>query len=178
MFDDIWGIPRYSENIRDGNISRKLAENALFKRMIDCEIVLRFFAYRETKNVKGSVSKILGDCMSKYQDLSESKSDDFRSLLISRLEASSEIFEDNVFRIKDAKGRLKLSQPLFDAVMVAVDQEYASVSNFISKRKKIQKKLFEALKDEENFKLITGKIGTAPSIRKRAEFIRNLMLNV
>ena len=116
--------------------------------------------------------------MSKYQDLSESKIDDFRSLFISRLEASSEIFEDNVFRIKDAKGRLKLSQPLFDAVMVAVDQEYASVSNFISKRKKIQKKLFEALKDEENFKLITGKIGTAPSIRKRAEFIRNLMLNV
>lgn len=177
LFDDIWGIPRYSENIRDGNISRKLAENALFKRMIDCEIVLRFFAYRETKNVKGSVAKILNDCMSKYQDSHESHIDDFRSLFMTRLEASAEIFEDNVFRIKDSKGKLKLSQPFFDAVMVAIDQEYSNVSNFISKRKQIQKKLFTALKNEENFNLITGKIGTAPSIRKRAEFIRDLMIN-
>jgi uncharacterized protein with ParB-like and HNH nuclease domain len=177
LFDDIWGIPRYSENIRDGNISRKLAENALFKRMIDCEIVLRFFAYRESKYVKGSVSKILDNCMSRYQDASSEKLKELEELFISRLQASQEIFQDNVFRIADNKKKLKLSQPLFDAVMVAVDNEYAHVNEFVKKRGNIQAKFFEELEDEDNFKLVTGKLGTAPSIKKRAEFISNLLHN-
>ena len=46
-----------------GHISAALAENTLFKRMIDCELVLRFFAFRDERAIKGSVKSILDRCM-------------------------------------------------------------------------------------------------------------------
>src|SRR2546421_3822019 len=47
LFDRIWEIPAYEEHYRknEGFISSGLAENKLFQRMTDCEIVLRFFAF-------------------------------------------------------------------------------------------------------------------------------------
>ncbi|UQS92430.1 DUF262 domain-containing protein [Pseudomonas chlororaphis subsp. piscium] len=41
-FNDLLGMPRYDDNIIRGQISSDLAENPFFKRMIDCELVLRF----------------------------------------------------------------------------------------------------------------------------------------
>src|SRR5262245_61844328 len=48
QFDEIWDIPPYEDHYRpdQGYIGPELADNRLFKRMTDCEIVLRFFAFR------------------------------------------------------------------------------------------------------------------------------------
>jgi len=65
LFDEIWGIPPYEDHYRkeEGYISAELADNKLFRRMKDCEIVLRFFAFRNVEAIKGSVRSILDNFM-------------------------------------------------------------------------------------------------------------------
>ncbi|WP_167615873.1 DUF262 domain-containing protein [Maribellus sediminis] len=173
LFDDIWEIPRYSDNIRGGQISKNLADNSLFKRMNDCEIVLRFFAFRVKSNVRGAVKKILDNCMIRYQKLDESELDKLRGLFLTRLNAAYEIFQERTFKVRDNRGRLRHSQPLFDAVMVALDREFDLVPTLIGKREEIIHSLDEKLKDVKTYELIVGKLGTAPSILERAKFMQD-----
>lgn len=45
LFTKIWQIPAYDRNVdKHGNISAALRDNSLYRRMQDCEIVLRFFS--------------------------------------------------------------------------------------------------------------------------------------
>jgi hypothetical protein len=176
-FDDLWEIPRYSENIRGGQISKALAENALFKRMTDCEIVLRYFAFKDKTKVKGSVKKILDDCMEREQNMSEEMAKEQESLFIQRLNACHNIFEANTFRLPEDKSTPKLSQPLFDAVMVAVDRLYSRKDELIAKRKKIQTAFSKELKETANYELVVGKPGTADAIKRRADFVFDFLNN-
>lgn len=176
-FDDLWEIPRYSENIRGGQISKKLAENALFKRMSDCEIVLRFFAFRDKTKIKGAVKKILDDCMEREQNISINQAKAYETLFIERLNACKNIFESTTFKLPEDKSSMKLSQPLFDAVMVAVDRLYSRKDELIPKRKKIQSDFSKALKDKNNYELVVGKPGTADAIKRRSDFVFDFLNN-
>lgn len=174
LFDDIWEIPRYSDNIRGEQISKKLCENSLFKRMIDCEIVLRFYAFRQKSYVKGSVKKILDDCMVRNRNLTDEQISDYRMLFLTRLEAAYSIFRDRTFRIIDQQyGKPRLSQALFDAVMIAIDREYQLVPLLIERRKIVISSLDKKLEETKIYELVTGKLGTAPAIIGRANFIQD-----
>lgn len=173
LFDEIWEIPLYSQHIRGEHISKELAENALFKRMTDCEIVLRFFAFRIDANVKGSVKNILDNSMEDMKDKGDVSEE--RKLFLTRLEACRAIFEDKVFRIPDTKSNLKLSQPLFDATMIAVDRLYDFWDTFIERKRKIQSDLIKKLKDKDTYDLIVGKPGTAKAIKDRANFMKEFL---
>lgn len=175
LFDDIWEIPRYEDNIRGEQISKKLAENALFKRMIDCEIVLRFFAFRVKTFVKGSVKSILDNCMERYQNINVKEQTELKNLFITRLKACSEIFEDKCFKIPEKTGELKLSQPLFDAVMIGVDRLYENKDELIKHKKRIQSGLLKSFENKNTFDLIVGKPGTSQAIKDRAEFIESFL---
>jgi len=59
LFNEMWGIPPYEENFLGDSISPELSMNSLFKRMGDCEIILRFFAFLETSRIRGSIRSIL-----------------------------------------------------------------------------------------------------------------------
>ncbi|EPR69038.1 DUF262 domain-containing protein [Cyclobacterium qasimii] len=172
LFDDIWEIPRYSDNIRGDQINTKLAENSLFKRMTDCEIVLRFFAFRQRSHVKGAVKKILDNCMIRNQSLGPDEITRLSELFISRLEAAKSIFGDRTFRIIDQKGKARLSQPLFDAVMVALDREYDHIETLKKKSKELIASLDRKLLSQKTYELVVGKLGTAPSIKDRADFMQ------
>ena len=58
LFNEIWEIPPYEDNIRGNQITPRLRENRWFKRMSDCEIVLRFFAFRRSSRLRGAVKDI------------------------------------------------------------------------------------------------------------------------
>src|SRR5207249_839876 len=80
LFDQVWEIPPYRDHYRptEGYISQTLAENKLFRRMTDCEIVLRFFALRESSAIRGSVRSILDRCMEANRDPDEDRLQEFR----------------------------------------------------------------------------------------------------
>ena len=174
LFNDTWGIPRYEDNIIDGEVNAKLSSNTYYKRMVDCEIVLRFFAFRQKKYVRGSIKKILDNCMIRNRNAVESEIDSLRQRFISRLHGAYEIFGTDTFIIKDNNGKPKRSLPMFDAVMVAVDQNYDSLDQLVLHRESIKDLLKERIKDQEYFELLTGKVGTAKSIIERAEAVSEI----
>ena len=70
LFTEIWEIPSYAENVdRHGTAAAVLRDNALYKRMLDCQIVLRFFALRDSATIKGSIRSMLDDCMERNQNI-------------------------------------------------------------------------------------------------------------
>lgn len=82
LFDEIWGIPPYEDHYRgeENFISPQLAENKLFRRMEDCEIVLRFFALRDTGKIRGSVRRMLDRCMEANLEATQEEIDAYRKL--------------------------------------------------------------------------------------------------
>lgn len=176
QFDTIWGIPKYADHIRGDHISLDLANNSLFRRMTDCEIVLRFFAFRQRNLIKGSVRSILDNCMDDYKDITEAKIEELKTIFTTRLEIASKIFGEEVFRIKD-DNKKKLSQPLYDAIMVAIDVLYDRKPELLKNASKIKAAISAKLKDQAFLELVIGKPNTADSIKKRLDDVEQIFKN-
>ena len=177
LFDEIWGIPPYDDHYRkhDGYISTELATNDLFKRMWDCQIVLRFFAFRHPQLIKGSVRTILDTFMRENRDASRTQIDELRQLFMGCLSAAHAIFGDFTFRTRDKKGRWRLSEPLFDAVMVAMENLASCRNKLTASRKKVISALSDAMEKEEIYDIIVGKPNTAKAIKSRISIIYYLL---
>ena len=174
-FTKVWEIPSHEDNIRSGQIGGELRENRMFRRMADCEIVLRFFAFRRPSHLKGSVRSILDNCMSRYQDLSESRIEALGKRYLTRLDLATSIFEDRTFRMPEDGGSQRLSVPLYDATMVALDGLYDNRSSLIRNRKKIYRQLCQMFDEDDCYDLIVGRPNTARAIRGRQILMKELL---
>ena len=134
LFDDIWEIPRYSEHIRGAHVSATLAKNSLYSRMRDCEIVLRFFALRDKANIRGSMKTILDRCMESQMEVTPAVIDGHRRAFLSSLNTCHSIFKDHTFRVPNKSGKPTLSQPLYDAAMIAAERLSDNATTLIRKR--------------------------------------------
>jgi Protein of unknown function DUF262 len=103
LFDEIWNIPAYDDHYRksEGFISPELAENKLFRRMRDCEIVLRFLAFRNPERIKGSVRTILDGYMKDNRDAEPPELDKLKATFLSCLGICHAIFGSQTFCIRD-----------------------------------------------------------------------------
>jgi hypothetical protein len=173
IFDELWGIPPYEEHMRGAHISPALADNALFKRMTDCEIVLRFFAFRRKEMIKGSIRSILDNCMQKHRNIGAQTKDAWRSEFVERLQLAKAIFGPDTFKL-DEDGRKTLSQPLYDAVMVALDRLFDQKAALLREKTKIAATLQERLGDEEFYALVVGRPNTAEAIKERLDAVEKL----
>ena len=170
LFDDIWEIPRYYDHIRGGHVSSTLATNSLYKRMRDCEIVLRFFSLRKKANIRGSVRTILDRCMEEYQDIDPLEAKNMKEMFITRLELCHAMFKDMTFRLPNKQ----LSQPLYDAEMITVDRLFDKKDLLIKKQNAIYDALLEALTNDNTYGIIIAKPNTADFIRKRLDLMENI----
>jgi hypothetical protein len=176
LFTKLWGIPSYEQHVdRHGNMDEDLRKNPLFRRMIDCELVLRFFAFRKRSNVRGSIRSMLDRCMVENLetngDTLEALANDFNS----RLRLANDIFGAQTFKYKDKEGAWQISQPLYDGVMVALDRLWNSRANLTQSKARIAEKLAKLLKSEKNFEVIIGKPNTAKAVLKRMELVTRAM---
>ena len=176
-FDEIWGIPPYEDHYRkeDGFISQELAANKRFKRMEDCELVLRFFALRRTSKIKGSMRNILDTCMMEHADLSEAEASKMAVLFKECTDTSHQIFGDKTFQIRTPQGDWRHSVPLYDAVMIAVERLRDSWGNVIKERTKVSKALQQAFKIPESYEIIVGKPNTAEAVKSRITLVYDLL---
>ncbi len=176
LFDQIWEIPPYEDHYRkeEGYISPELAENKLFKRMTDCEIVLRFFTFRNSSSIKGSVRSMLDSCMDEKREADKSQIDELRTAFTESLETAHKIFGARTFQVRDPKGSWKLSQPLFDAVMVATNILIAKKDSLILNRSKLSKDLHDVLAVPETYDIVVGKPNTAIAIRQRLSIVGDI----
>ena len=172
LFTEIWEIPSYDQNVdRHGNVAAVLRENSRYKRMGDCEIVLRFFAFRKRANIKGSVRSMLDHCMEKHVPATEAELAQLEQDFISRLKLARDIFGARVFRYRDEKGEWQLSEPLYDGVMVALDSLWADRDRLLRKRARVARDVTLLLRRPSAYEVILGKPNTAKAVRKRMDLL-------
>lgn len=166
-FCDAFGIPRYTETDESEyyeNPDRK--RNILYKRMDDCQLVLRFFAFKEPSQIRGSVRSMLDQAMVRHGVDSAQELEALRSQFQSALAAATAIFGDEIFTLPpNSKGVRRTSAALYDAVMVALANR-AGIYDALINRKDLVKTGIDQL-SSENAGLMTGRANTAASIVSR-----------
>jgi hypothetical protein len=176
QFTDAFEIPSYRSHLdKEGHPTKRLRENPLYKRMQDCEIVLRFFAFRKKSNLKGSIKAMLDRLMEENLDISQDQIATLRKEFIERLETAIEIFGAEAFRYTDDENKVHVSIPLFDGTMVAIDRLWDKRKSLVSKRLTVQKNVQRLLADEPSFEVIVGKPNTAKAVAKRLEIMTKAM---
>jgi hypothetical protein len=174
-FNDLCDIPRYEINFRKGSISAALAENTLFKRMTDCEMVLRFFAFRDTRAIKGSVKTILDNCMKTHSTLTDPQLGQMRELFSSRVEFAAELLGTDAFKVpSNDEKTIDLSIPYYDAVMVACDRMIESKEELILRKEVLRKKLRTEQKKPDMRELLLAKKNTAVEVKNRLDFVEEV----
>ncbi len=178
LFNDIWEIPRYVDNIRGEHIDPVLSSNVLFRRMGDCELILRFFALRKKANIKGSVRSMLDRCMEENLGSSPIQIEEMMTAFRDCLELAYGIFGEHCFRLRSEEGYGKPSAPLFDGIMVAIDRLYASRNKMLEKRVTIAIELDKKLAEAKFYELVVSRANTADSTKKRIDQIEELIAGV
>jgi hypothetical protein len=176
LFQKLWDIPLYDDHVDStGQVKEPLASDRLYRRMLDCEIVLRFFAFRRHGKIKGSVRSILDKCMEDFIGKSEEDVQQHRNEFLERLKLAANLFGDHTFRYRDESGNWRLSQPLYDAVMVAIDRHWSRRSAFLKQKRHVAKRLAELLRDEDAYEVVVGRPNTAKAIEARVELLEGIL---
>jgi hypothetical protein len=176
LFTKAWRIPSYEDHVdKQGNADESLRKNQLYRRMVDCELVLRFFAFRKKANVRGSTRAMLDRFMKENMNAGAAEltafSDDFNS----RLKLAHEIFGAHTFQYEDEKGEWQSSYPLYDGVMVALDRLWEKRTKLIAAKAKVAANLAKLLKNQGDFETIIGKPNTSKAVLKRMDLITSAM---
>lgn len=178
-FDDLWDIPRYSDHLIDDQVSEELADNILFKRMGDCELVLRFFTLRQKRNIKGSIKSMLDNCMKSNITTTEPQISQYAEDFRTRIDLAQALFGDNAFKIKELEsGKVKTSAPFYDAIMIACDRQFDSRDALLRKKNTLRRNIHSALSSAENYELLVGRANTADGIKKRLDLVESFFTSV
>jgi hypothetical protein len=147
--------------------------------MVDVEIVLRFFAFREPPSkIRGAVKTILDRYMEEHAKLDPSKVTELRDVFLSRLQLVFDIFGINAFKLGNEDGGAdRLSPPLYDALMVSVDRLFEKRAALISRKGKLVAALQDAMANEAFYALIVGRANTAETLRLRIDKVERLLLS-
>jgi len=166
-------IDLQTKSIDDEITSAEPEDNKFYRRMLDCEIVLRFFAFSRPTKLKGSVRNILDECMEENANKTSADIRHWESRFNSRLALAEEIFGKETFRYRDQRGKLKLSRPLYDAVMIAIDSLWDNKSKLKQKRTAVVAEVNGLLRKQKAFAVIVGRPNTAQAIQQRINIIKH-----
>lgn len=166
IFRSLWDIPAKG---------KELSENTLYRRMIDCELVLRFFAFRQPSKIKGSVRSMLDSCMREYEAISAPDSRALGTQFRTRINLAQAIFGSQAFCLAEGDGRAKLSPPLYDAIMVSLDRLWDARAALKKNKHRIISALGRELERPSVYELIVARANTANAIRGRIRVIERVL---
>jgi hypothetical protein len=167
----VWGIPRRTAD-EDTHPSDSLVSNTLYKTMADCELVLRFFAIRETllTNARGSLRRLLDSTMRRHYQDSEEQAAELKGQYMSCLRDLILVFDGKPFRLINGN---RPSRPLYDALMVSLSLR--SVGNLLDKKYDVQSRMKEALNDPDKYDVLVGRGNTIDAIRQRVSLASSIL---
>ncbi len=171
LFTSIWRIPK-KEPREDEDIPKELSRNAMYRNMADAELVLRYFAIRETidQELRGSIRRLLDNCMARHAAASKATADSMAEQYLSCLHTLYEVFDGSPF-ILPTTGRP--SRPLYDALMVA--QSFHMHQDPVPHKGQIQERLDSALRDTGSYDVLIGRGNSVDSIKKRVELAQRIL---
>jgi hypothetical protein len=172
LFTKIWEIPPYAQNVdTQGNVAKVLRENPRYRRMQDCELVVRFFALRKKTNIRGSVRSMLDRCMEDNLNVTAAQLSELKEVFETRLKLAHDLFGARVFQYRNEERKWELSQPLYDGVMVAIDRLWSKRERLLSAKSRVASRVNRLLKKRSAFDVIVGKPNTAKAVRKRINIL-------
>jgi hypothetical protein len=170
-FTRLWGIPAKSSE-EDASTPAALQKNVLYRSMMDCELVLRFFAIRDVANdrVRGSLRQIFDKTMETYSKASNNQ-----------IAQCLTDFESALVRVTDALGYdfhilpngRQASRPLYDSILVAA-HELPALDLAINSAA-IRTRLAEALNNPASYDILVGRGNTIESIKDRIQLAKKIL---
>ena len=145
--------------------------------MADCQIVLRYFAFKDEKHLVGSTRAILDNCMARLRTADAGALSTFKSEFTEALDTAIKIFGDRAFRVgATAKSKGRLSRPLFDAEMIAINRLKERKARLVRHRAKIVQAMVRLTReDSESYEIIVGRPNTAAAIQSRINMVEKAM---
>lgn len=173
-FTEVWDIPPYSPG-EEGAPSEELLRNSLFASLADAELVLRFFALRNAlaEGKKGSLRLVLDRYMAARAQLQDADLRSMEERFLACLTRLRDVFGSDTFRLPSTR---RLSRPLYDALMIAMDQNFEVdvESNGLA----IREALAAALADASKYDLLVGRGNTIGAVHDRVQLAASLLLTV
>jgi len=165
IFRSIWGIPQYVVN-EETSPSKEILENTLYKTMADCDLVLRFFAIRETIicGRKGSLQSLMNTCMARHMKDSEAEISEYRNDFCRVLESLYGIFQGKPFVLPQNN---RVSRPIYDAFMVGA--YIVGPTEITSRGASIREHYYSIIEDEDSYEILVGRGNTIESIINRVD---------
>lgn len=170
IFTAIWNIPKKAEN-EEVDPPKILINNALYKSMADCELVLRFYAIRDTivEDLKGSLKSLLDKTMKKNKNIDEKEVQIKSTLFTETLSKLNDIFDSKPFLLPNLN---KPSRALYDSLMVAYSLLKESE---IDEKLNIKNKLIESLNIPANYDILLGKGNSIEAIKSRINEAKRIL---
>jgi hypothetical protein len=176
MFTSVFGIPPYTEaDPNEYYENPKRQANTLYATMGDCQLILRYFALRDDKNIRGSMKSMLDRAMEDAMKLEEDRVAILKDEFLENLAIAIEVFGSETFLLPpDDKGRRRVSAALYDSTLVALHRLELPAEIYSEKKDKIKKALNKELASE-NLKLLTGQENTAQAVKDRITLMQKVL---
>jgi len=173
VFRDTWRIPRFTADEIEAP-PRALIRNALYKNMADCELVLRFFAIKETivEGLKGSLRQLMNRTMQSHCSDNETQIDALETEYKLVLQFLYETFDETPFVLPKTK---RPSRPAYDALMVATT--LIGVDNLGERKPSIVRNFIESAEDPDQYEILVGRGNTVESIKDRVQLAQDILSN-
>lgn len=176
LFTEVFGIPAYNEiNPEDYYVNPERQKNALYSSMKDCELVLRYFAIKDSTNIRGSMKAMLDRAMEvkMSQEQAAEAEQDYKS----RFSFLYELFDCSPFVLRSSTdGKERVSAAVYDAAMVAADRLRDRWEEINADKHNVLSRMVSANAADDKYEILVGRGNTADSVRERIDLMQKILL--
>lgn len=176
----MWEIPIPPlDEIEKGEISEELLENSLYKKMMDVELVLRYFAFRQIdKYERQTLQRFLDYYLENARNFSDDILNRFENLFIKTTELLYKVFAEkafNLYRLNDGKWVWydRPTRVIYDPIMFVFSKYLDNSEALIKNKANICRDI--ELFYKENYKEFAGRDSNSEDIRKRISYLDNFI---
>jgi hypothetical protein len=181
-FRKIWGIPIIPVNRTEKEYERSiknLEKNQVYKTMLDCELVLRFFAVKDVwenpEKPKGSMSYLLDSSIIRHRYSDGDKISRLRGEFTKSIEFFYINFGDDCFVNKWGGGVAKTARNLYDSLLVAYASIVGEGGAINEDVDMITMRLDEEMSDSANYEMVITKGNSVEAIIQRVGLMRSIL---
>ena len=173
-FRKMWKIPLESDS------EEELLNSEAYRKMVDVELVLRFFAYRFIDKLKGlTVEKFLDEYLKQANKFSDQTIKELEELFLSTVETVFEIFGEEAFLLPQIERKpTKPTKTVYDPLMQAVAMNIEKRDVLLKKAKSIRKDKFfdkKRIVDANGKKLFDGRYNLWGDVQSRIDYFNELL---
>ncbi|MEA5575089.1 DUF262 domain-containing protein [Anabaena sp. UHCC 0451] len=172
IFADAWNIPIDDEE--------ELQKNNLYKKMEDAELILRFFALRNTDKFSRGMEGFLDLYMMKSLSFSDQDIKFLKDIFLQTINLSHQIYGDNLFQPFDPQSdtwKDRAYKAYYDAVMVGFSRHLVDVDILLERKPRVIEKT-KILFREDQSRLFTGGGKTKSDIQNRISLFDDMLSQV